>query len=80
MVDAEDVLMHLNLVDFFETLVSVTRVAENRTGDTDAKLRELIRTAVGGDEQLTAALRSLPDRTVEEEAEPLREYINTLLP
>jgi len=79
MVDAEDVLMHLNLVDFFETLVSVMRVAETRTSGTDAKLRELIRTATSGDEQLTAALRSLPDRTVEEEAEPLREYINTLL-
>ncbi|KFH40796.1 hypothetical protein ACRE_084980 [Hapsidospora chrysogenum ATCC 11550] len=79
MVDAEDVLMHLNLVDFFETLVSVMRVAETRTSGTDATLRWLIRTAASGDEQLTAALRSLPDRTVEEEAEPLREYIDTLL-
>ncbi|KAL6860639.1 hypothetical protein ACO1O0_004667 [Amphichorda felina] len=80
MVDASDVLMHLNLVDFLETLVSVMRVAENRTRETDEMLGELIRTAVrSGGGQLVAALRSLPDRTVEEEAEPLRAYINELL-
>ena len=79
MVDKSDVLMHLNLVDFLETLVSVMRVAENRTRETDEILGQLIRTAVRGDEQLATALRGLPDRTVEEEAEPLRVYINGLL-
>lgn len=78
MVDAEDVLMHLNLVDFFETLVSVMRVT-GRSIPKDAKVRSLVRTAVRGDGELEAALRSLPDRTVEEEAEALRAYISQLL-
>ena len=79
MVDKSDILMHLNLVDFFETLVSVVRVAENRTRAADQELSVLVKAAAEDDDRLREALRNLPDRTVEEEAEPLRTYINALL-
>lgn len=79
MVDATDILMHLNLVDFFETLVSVMRVAETRSGETDTQVGLLVRAAVGEDAELETALRSLANRTVEEEAEGLRAYIDELL-
>ncbi|CAH0025485.1 unnamed protein product [Clonostachys rhizophaga] len=79
MIDYDDVLVHLNLVDFFETLVSVMRVAETRSPIVDEELGALIRTAAKDDTVLRDALRGLPDRTIEEEAEPLREYITKLL-
>lgn len=79
MVDRGDALMHLNLIDFFETLVSVMRVSPNRTHAVDTRLAALVKAAVATDDELAAALRSLPDRTVEEEAEPLRDYIKMLL-
>ncbi|CAH0058585.1 unnamed protein product [Clonostachys solani] len=78
MIDYDDVLVHLNLVDFFETLVSVMRVAETRSDIVDEEVGALIRTAAKNDTVLRAALRGLPDRTIEEEAEPLREYITKL--
>lgn len=78
MVDKEDVLMHLNLVDFFETLASVMRVA-GVSDERDEVVRRLVKAAVREDRQLEASLRSLPDRTVEEEAEDLRAYINKIL-
>ncbi|KAF7551077.1 hypothetical protein G7046_g7824 [Stylonectria norvegica] len=79
MVDKEDVLMHLNLVDFFETLVSVMRVADH-SGTNDETMGRLVGTAAELDGELKAALRGLPDRTVEEEAESLRRYIDLILP
>ena len=79
MVDRDDVLMRLNLVDFFEELVSVMRVAENRTPETDADLKMVVQGAVGDGDDVRDALRGLPDRTVEEEAEPLRAFVMDLL-
>lgn len=79
MVDQTDILMHLNLVDFFETLVSVMRVAETRSEDTDNEVAALVRTAIREDAELESALRNLPNRTVEDESEALRAYINEIL-
>ncbi|KAG6016245.1 hypothetical protein E4U54_001916 [Claviceps lovelessii] len=78
MVDKSDMLMHLNLVDFFETLVSVMRVSQ-RSLTLDTFMNKLVTAAIQSDDQLKGALRTLPDRTVEEEAEDLRTYITGLL-
>lgn len=77
MVDKSDVLMHLSLVDFFETFVSVMRVSR-RSADMNAFIGKLVTTALQGDAELETALKTLPDRTVEEEAEPLRTFITGL--
>ena len=78
MVDKSDVLMHLSLIDFFETFVSVMRVSE-RTSERDGTVKTLVRTACLDDPELQDALRGLPDRTVEDEAEALRKYISEML-
>ncbi|KAM0486154.1 hypothetical protein ACHAPX_000856 [Trichoderma viride] len=75
---SDDILMHLNLIDFFETFVSVTRVS-HLTPEENAIAKKLIKVAAEGDGELKEALRGLPNRTVEEEAEPLRAYISGLL-
>lgn len=79
MVDKSDILMHLSLIDFFETLISVMRVSGNAVREKDDLLKSLIRDATRNDAELKAAITTLPDRTVEEEAEPLRQYITKLL-
>ncbi|ATY58541.1 hypothetical protein A9K55_003065 [Cordyceps militaris] len=81
MVDKADVLMHLSLVDFFETLVSVMRTAavEDAPSPSTSVTGALVRAATANDSLLKEALLGLPDRTVEEEAEPLRIYIGQLL-
>ncbi|CRK32112.1 hypothetical protein BN1723_003799 [Verticillium longisporum] len=63
MVDKSDLLMHLSLIDFFETLT----------------LREILSVALRGDDELRAALKRLPDRTVEEEAEDLQAFIQSVV-
>lgn len=78
MVDTSDILMHLTLIDFYETFVSVMRVT-GQSADKDKVVRDLVRTAAQNDEQLKAVLRGLPDRTVEEESEPLARYISQIL-
>ncbi|KAF9880128.1 hypothetical protein CkaCkLH20_02082 [Colletotrichum karsti] len=78
MVDKRDTLMHLSLVDFFETLVSVMRLAD-RNHRTMGILRDLVREAGKDDEMLREALRSLPDRTVPEESEELRTFIRDVM-
>ncbi|KAL1836136.1 hypothetical protein VTJ49DRAFT_5547 [Mycothermus thermophilus] len=90
MVQKSDPLMHLSLVDFFEALVSLLRVAPCRTA-TEAgagasgtevveTLRVVLAEAMAGDQMLREALLSLPDRTVEEEAEDLKRWLGDLLP
>lgn len=79
MVDKSDMLMHLSLIDFFETLVSVMRVTEGAPASSTNVTRSLVKAATANDEQLKESLLALPDRTVEEEAEPLRVYIGQLL-
>ncbi|TDZ49740.1 hypothetical protein CTRI78_v007912 [Colletotrichum trifolii] len=78
MVDKSDMLMHLNLVDFFETLLSVMRLAE-QTHRTMGILSDLVREATKGDEVLKNALQDLPDRTVPEESDQLRTFIHDVM-
>lgn len=78
MVDKGDLLMYMNLVSFFEELVSNMRISGQGQAALDA-MRALVKAATANDEQLKATLLSLPDRTIEDEAEPLRAYINQLL-
>lgn len=80
MVDRSDVLMHLSLIDFFETFVSVMRITDGApTSSSTSVTRSLVKAATANDGQLKESLIGLPDRTVEEEAEPLRIYIGQLL-
>ncbi|KAF3356282.1 hypothetical protein VdG1_06376 [Verticillium dahliae VDG1] len=83
MVDKSDLLMHLSLIDFFETLVSLLRVRAKEAGSSSQyivqTLREILSVALRGDDELRAALKRLPDRTVEEEAEDLRLFIASVV-
>jgi hypothetical protein len=79
MVLKSDTLMHLNLVDFFETLVSLMRLTEYSALKMET-LRAMLGEAVAGDEVLKEALVTLPDRTVEEEAEDLRRWLQEVMP
>jgi hypothetical protein len=78
MVDKSDILMHLSLVDFFEAFISVMRVSP-RSAEVDSLIKSLLTAALQGDAELAAALKTLPDRTIEEEAEQLRTYIDGIL-
>ncbi|GAB1318494.1 DNA mismatch repair protein HSM3 N-terminal domain-containing protein [Madurella fahalii] len=79
MVQRADLLMHLSLVDFFETFVGLMRVTGRSPGKVET-MRAVLGEATAGDEVLREALLSLPDRTVEEEAEPLREWLREVMP
>ncbi|KAK0663467.1 hypothetical protein QBC41DRAFT_329170 [Cercophora samala] len=79
MVDKRDVLMHLNLVDFFEVFVSLMRITEY-SATKEAIVKALLRDAVPHDDMLRDALNSLPDRTVEEEADGLRAWLRAVMP
>jgi hypothetical protein len=79
MVQRSDTLMHLSLVDFFETLVSLMRVTEHSALKVDT-LRAILGEATARDEVLREALLSLPDRTVEEEADDLRRWLQEVMP
>ncbi|KAL2018171.1 hypothetical protein VTK56DRAFT_1196 [Thermocarpiscus australiensis] len=79
MVRKDDLLMHLSLVDFFETFVSLMRVTADAAHKVET-LQAILGEATRGDAVLRDALRSLPDRTVEEEAEGLRAWLGEVLP
>ncbi|KAK3900995.1 hypothetical protein C8A05DRAFT_45261 [Staphylotrichum tortipilum] len=79
MIQRADMLMHLSLVDFFETLISLTRVTEHSPAKT-AALRTLLCAATADDEMLRKALLHLPERTVEEEAADLGVWLEELMP
>ncbi|KAG6074520.1 hypothetical protein E4U33_002462 [Claviceps sp. LM78 group G4] len=81
MVDRRDFLMNLNLIDFFETLVSIMRRCK-RSSELDSLIGNMVKTAIRFDDsehKVEVSLKTLPSRTVEEEAEPLRAYITDLL-
>ncbi|ETS75829.1 hypothetical protein PFICI_12773 [Pestalotiopsis fici W106-1] len=78
MINNEDLLMHLSLIDFFETLVSIQRITPFSTYKTET-LGVLLRQAVSRDPELKSAIISLPERTVPEEANDLRTFIGTLI-
>jgi len=80
MVDAADPLMHLSLVDFFEALVSVLRVADRRAPPVIETLRALLRDATADDPVLRRALLTLHERTVPEEADSVRAWVRELMP
>jgi hypothetical protein len=79
MVDRRDMLMHLSLIDFFEALVSLMRVTEYYAYKVET-IRMLLREATKDDNVLKAALLSLPDRTVPEEADDLRRWLGEIMP
>ncbi len=86
MVDTSDVLMHRSLVDFFEALVSVLRLAAEAAADGAQAdyiaevLRTLLRAATAGDAELLHQLQTLPERTAPEEADALRAWLRQVLP
>ncbi|KAI8953135.1 hypothetical protein F4801DRAFT_588509 [Xylaria longipes] len=77
MIDKEDVLMHLSLVDFFETMLSIQRVTHFSTYKMHT-LRTLYLEASKQDDTLKNAILSLPERTVPEEADVLRRFIHDI--
>lgn len=79
MVDKSDTLMHLSLVDFFEAFVSLMRVTEYSAAKM-AVLKALVVEATAGDAALKEALLTLPERTVDEEAEALRRWLQEIMP
>ncbi|EFQ33811.1 uncharacterized protein GLRG_08955 [Colletotrichum graminicola M1.001] len=78
MVDKTDTLMHLNLVDFFETLLSVMRVVDH-SHRTMGILKDVVRQAVADDDTLRTALLTLHDRTVPEESDALRTFVRDVM-
>ncbi|KAI0378866.1 hypothetical protein F5Y04DRAFT_283528 [Hypomontagnella monticulosa] len=78
MIDKEDLLVHLNLIDFFEALLSIQRVTPFSTYKMDT-LKKLVGDATAQDNVLKAAIVSLPERTVPEEAEDLTRFIREIL-
>ncbi|OTB03850.1 hypothetical protein M426DRAFT_59680 [Hypoxylon sp. CI-4A] len=78
MIDKEDMLVHLNLIDFFEVLISIQRITPFSTYKMDT-LKKLVADATAQDNVLEAAIRSLPERTVPEESEDLSRFIQEVL-
>lgn len=83
MVDKTDMLMHLSLIDFFEALISLMRIRVDQGGNDRASIISTLKDVVGkateNDNVLKAALLSLPDRTVPEEAEGLRAFVMEIM-
>ncbi|ROT41959.1 hypothetical protein SODALDRAFT_4235 [Sodiomyces alkalinus F11] len=83
MVDKEDVLMHRNLVHFFDGLLSLLRLRADMDGpEKDLIVRTasaILAEATADDPALRDALRSLPERTVPEEADGLRAFVELVL-
>ncbi|KAF3065884.1 hypothetical protein GL218_09239 [Daldinia childiae] len=77
-IDKEDMLVHLNLIDFFEVLLSIQRVTPFSTYKIDT-LKSLVRDATAQDNVLKAAILTLPERTVPEEADELQQFIREIL-
>ncbi|KAJ9418517.1 hypothetical protein QL093DRAFT_2386389 [Fusarium oxysporum] len=63
---------------FYESFVSIMRIAGD-SADKDAIVRNVVKAATSQDQELKQALRTLPDRTIQEEAEPLARYISRIL-
>ncbi|KAI1371465.1 hypothetical protein F4677DRAFT_457169 [Hypoxylon crocopeplum] len=78
MIDKEDMLVHLNLVDFFEVLLSIQRITPFSTYKMD-NLKQLVSDATAQDDVLKAAIISLPERTVPEESEDLSRFVQEIL-
>ncbi|KAK3352866.1 hypothetical protein B0T25DRAFT_590628 [Lasiosphaeria hispida] len=79
MVDRSDVLLHLSVVDFFEVFLGLMRVTEYSTYKVDT-IRGILAEAISEDAVLKEALLSLPERTIEEEAEDLKRWLQEVMP
>lgn len=77
MIDKEDMLMHLNLIDFFEAFLSIQRITPFSTFKMEI-LKKILGDATTQDSALKSAISSLPDRTVPEEASDLRHFIQQI--
>ncbi|KAI0508892.1 hypothetical protein F5B22DRAFT_658806 [Xylaria bambusicola] len=75
MIDRDDILMHLSLVDFFERLLSIQRITPPSTFKMET-LRKLYREVAAQDKTFSTVIQSLPDRTIPEEADALRQFIH----
>lgn len=87
MVDRSDILMNLNLQDFFETLVCALRVAKYDSYNKDVYkvdiLKQLLRPACAVDAGLKAQLWTLPtrgDKVDPEEEGAMREWLAKVVP
>ncbi|KAI0880547.1 uncharacterized protein GGS22DRAFT_182239 [Annulohypoxylon maeteangense] len=78
MVDKGDMLVHLNLVDFFEAFLSIQRITPFSTYKMDT-LTKLLKDATAQDNVLKASIFTLPERTIPEEAEDLGRFIREVL-
>ncbi|KAI1340378.1 hypothetical protein F5Y15DRAFT_415267 [Xylariaceae sp. FL0016] len=78
MIDREDPLMHLSLIDFFETLLSIQRITPFSTYKMDT-LKVITREATSNDLRLQAAITTLPERTAPKEADELKRFIMEVL-
>ncbi|KAK0715968.1 hypothetical protein B0H67DRAFT_610632 [Lasiosphaeris hirsuta] len=79
MVDRSDVLLHLSVVDFFEGFLGLMRVTEYSAYKVDT-IRGIVAEAISEDAELKEALLSLPKRTIEEEAEDLKRWLQEVMP
>jgi hypothetical protein len=78
MIDKDDVLMHLSLIDFYETLLSIQRITPYSPAKMNV-LKMLLRDATNGDNELKAALQDLPNRTIPEESADLTKFLRELM-
>ncbi|KAI1383762.1 uncharacterized protein F4822DRAFT_50424 [Hypoxylon trugodes] len=78
MIDKEDMLVHLNLIDFFEALLSIQRVTPFSTYKMET-LSKLVKDATTQDDTLKKAILTLPERTIPEEAEDLTRFIHEVI-
>ncbi|KAI0022618.1 hypothetical protein F4780DRAFT_769740 [Xylariomycetidae sp. FL0641] len=75
MINREDRLMHLSLIDFFEGFLSIQRITPFSTYKMDT-IKQVTQEATSQDALLRDAILSLPERTVPDEADELRRFIN----
>ncbi|XDG09810.1 hypothetical protein ABKA04_009425 [Annulohypoxylon sp. FPYF3050] len=78
MIDKEDMLVHLNLIDFFEAFLSIQRITPFSTYKMDT-LTKLLKNATAQDNVLKSSILTLPERTVPEEAEDLNRFVQEIL-
>ncbi|RCI09037.1 hypothetical protein L249_4931 [Ophiocordyceps polyrhachis-furcata BCC 54312] len=77
MVDTSDTLMHLSLVDFYESLVGSMRQSRHAR---DATVKSLVNKAAREDSAVNNALRTLADRVEDDDDAPdVRNYVAYLL-
>lgn len=78
MIRRGDIIMAMTFNEFLKRLVTLAHVSPKRTAEVDEEMGSVIRTACQ-DEEMKSSLLMLPNTIVEEEAVPLRNYVNMLL-